>query len=253
MSMKKIFITAFAAFMLYPCTVAAQDQLPRDNGLANYHTSPRYRESESHPLRVAAYVVHPIGWVAREVLFRPLSYFASSTPVTRSVMGYREPFDYRQPECFSADDRVPDCRSVTPFNYDAAPIMVADPMYSDTGAFTVQPEPHVYFPDVNFDFDVRRLNNLGEGRVRQLAQLLQSVPEVTVVLQGHTDYIGAEDYNERLGMDRAEAVRQQLVALGVSPERLSTVSFGEGQPVFTEQEDWARAVNRRVEVHVSDF
>jgi len=253
MSIKKIIILLFVAFMLYPCAIAAQDRLPYDNGLATYHTAPRYRESESHPLRVAAYVVHPIGWVAREVLFRPLSYFASSTPVTRSVMGYREPFDYRQPECFSADDSVPDCRSLTPFNYDAAPMMVVEPGYTDTGAVVIQPEPHVYFPDVNFDFDVRRLNNLGEGRVRQLAQLLQNVPEVTVVLQGHTDYLGTEDYNERLGMDRAEAVRQELVNLGISPERLSTVSFGEGQPVFTEQEDWARAVNRRVEVHVSDF
>src|SRR5437773_922107 len=76
---------------LYGGTVLAQDQLPTDNGLATYHAAPRYRESESHPLRVLAYVVHPIGWVLREVIFRPLSYFASSTEVTRSVMGYREP------------------------------------------------------------------------------------------------------------------------------------------------------------------
>ncbi|RIL09834.1 MAG: hypothetical protein DCC75_05665, partial [Proteobacteria bacterium] len=72
-------------------TAEAQEYLPDDNGLATYHTAPRYRESESHPLRVAAYILHPIGWVAREVLFRPLSYFASSTETTRSVMGYREP------------------------------------------------------------------------------------------------------------------------------------------------------------------
>jgi OOP family OmpA-OmpF porin len=73
------------------------------------------------------------------------------------------------------------------------------------------------------------------------------------VLQGHTDYIGAEEYNERLGMDRAEAVRAQLVKFGVSPERLSTVSFGKGQPVFPDSENWARAVNRRVEIHVSEY
>ncbi|MCB0311192.1 MAG: hypothetical protein KDD42_08150, partial [Bdellovibrionales bacterium] len=50
----------------------AQDQLPYDNGLSTYHSAPRYRESESHPLRVLAYVVHPVGWLAREVIFRPL-------------------------------------------------------------------------------------------------------------------------------------------------------------------------------------
>ena len=41
-----------------------------------------------------------------------------------------------------------------------------------------------------------------------------------------------------------------LLALGVSPERLSTVTFGKSQPVFSEQENWARAVNRRVQVEV---
>jgi len=81
------------SLILCPGLVSAQDLLPADNGLASYHSSPRYRESESHPLRVAAYVLHPIGWLAREVVFRPFSYFASSTETTRSVFGYREPFD----------------------------------------------------------------------------------------------------------------------------------------------------------------
>lgn len=217
----------------------AQDQLPADNGIATYHTSPRYRESESHPFRVLAYVVHPIGWVAREVLFRPLSYFASSSETRRSVMGYREPFDYRQPECFSADDSVPDCRSVQPFNYDSNE-------KEDTG--TVVAERSVYFPNVNFDFDVRKLNQLGKGRVREIAKMLGE-GDVKVVLQGHTDYMGSDKYNEKLGMDRAEAVRAELLSLGIAADRLSTVTFGETQPIFTEQEDWARAVNRRVEVH----
>ena len=79
------------AVCLLPQSVFAQEVLPYDNGLEDYHPTPRYRESESHPLRIVAYALHPIGWVLREVIFRPLSYFASSTPETRSVMGYREP------------------------------------------------------------------------------------------------------------------------------------------------------------------
>jgi outer membrane protein OmpA-like peptidoglycan-associated protein len=51
-------------------------------------------------------------------------------------------------------------------------------------------------------------------------------------------------------MDRADALRQELVALGVPADRLSTISFGESQPLLADQEDWARAVNRRVEVSV---
>jgi len=231
-----------------PGMARAQEMLPADNGLATYHTMPRYRESESHPLRVLSYIVHPVGWVAREVLFRPLSYFASSTETTRSVMGYREPFDYRQPECFSADDSAPDCRSMSPFNYDnAAPAPVEAPV-----AAVVQAPTQVYFPNVGFDFDKRTLNDLGKGRVREISRTLQDSGSVKVVLQGHTDYVGSDAYNEKLGLDRAEAVRSELVALGISADRLSTVTFGESQPIFSEQEDWARAVNRRVEVHVGD-
>jgi outer membrane protein OmpA-like peptidoglycan-associated protein len=255
MSMKRfaaIALMVVGSYTVQLSDIYAQDHLPTDNGLTTYHSGPRYRESESHPLRVLAYVVHPIGWLAREVFFRPLSYFASSTEVTRSVMGYREPFDYRQPECFSGDDSTPDCRTIVPFNYDS--FSGSGAAATGTAATTeegtlVGSERAVYFPDVNFDFDARSLNGLGKSKAAQVGQMLAKDQSVRVVLQGHTDYKGSDQYNMKLGMDRAEAVRHELVALGVSPERLSTVSFGESQPLFAEQEDWARAANRRVEVH----
>jgi outer membrane protein OmpA-like peptidoglycan-associated protein len=220
----------------------AQDLLPADNGLEDYHTAPRWRESEEHPLRIAAYILHPIGWVAREVLFRPLSYFASSTEKTRSVMGFREPFDYRQPECFSSDDSVPDCRTIMPFSYDKP----------DAASETIVNTSAVYFPNVNFDFNKRALNTLGKGKVAQITDLLKKDGSVKVVLQGHADYIGAEKFNEKLGMDRAEAVRSALIASGIAADRLSAVTFGESQPLINEKTDAARAVNRRVEVHVDE-
>lgn len=226
-------------------SVLAQDTLPYDNGIYSYHTSPRYRESESHPLRIVGYVLHPIGWVAREVIFRPLSYFASSSETRKSVMGYREPYDFRQPECFSADGSTPDCKTITPFNYDHA----TDDGTDDAARVVGDSGSQVYFPNVNFDFNVRKLNALGKGRVKQIAEMLKTSPSVKVVLQGNADYVGSEKYNEKLGMDRAEAVKAELIGLGVPADRLSTVSFGETQPIYTEQEDWARAINRRVEVH----
>lgn len=238
----------------------AQDSLPHDNGLATYHSAPRYRESESHPLRILAYALHPIGWVAREVIFRPISYFAGSTEVTRSVMGYREPYDYRQPECFSADDATPDCRALLPFNYDSmgsggSAVTEGDEAMdssSTTSSLTTDGARQVYFPDVNFDFNQRKLNDLGQGRARQIAALLKEESGLKVVLQGNTDYVGKDSYNEKLGMDRAEALRAELVNLGVSSDRLSTVTFGKSQPIFNEQETWARAVNRRVAVQPAD-
>jgi outer membrane protein OmpA-like peptidoglycan-associated protein len=226
---------------------AAQDLLPRDNGISDYHTAPRWRESESHPLRVLAYIVHPIGWVLREGIFRPLSHFAGSTEVTRSVMGFREPFDYRDPECFSSDDTVPDCRSVIPFNYDQG-----GSQEPGDSAGALQQRTSVYFPNVNFDFDRRSLNDLGRGKARVVADLLKQDSSVRVVLEGHADFMGSDSYNQKLGMDRAEALRTELVRLGVSSDRLSTVTFGESRPLVNEETDEARAVNRRVEVHVEE-
>lgn len=240
---REIFSAAFLGLALVAnfSPAAAQDQMPDDTGLATYHTAPRYRESESHPLRIVAYALHPIGWVAREIVFRPFSYFASSSETRRSIMGYREPFDYRRPECFSADDSTPDCRSLAPFNYDSSA--------SDGGeaAVATDAERHVFFPDVNFDFNKRSLSELGRGRARQIAQLLNKEEGLKVVLEGHTDSVGGDDYNQKLGVDRAEALKAELVKLGINGDRLATVSFGESRQVFSENEAWAHAVNRRVE------
>ena len=246
MATRKVSVLSLLFVLVFvPCVAAAQDRLPMDNGIATYHTAPRYRDSESHPLRVLAYAAHPVGWLAREVIFRPLSYFASSTEVTRSVMGFREPYDFRNPECFSGDSSIQDCRSISPYNYAEAE--------AEPASVVTEVERHVYFPDVNFDFNVRKLNDLGRGRVHQIAQLLQQTPGgVHVVLEGHADYIGSVPYNEKLGLDRAEAVRQELVAMGIPQDRLSTVTFGKSKPIFEEKEDWARAVNRRVEVHMDE-
>lgn len=247
MSAKKLLFGAVVLFaFLVPMVGGAQDLLPEDNGFMTYHTPPRYRPSAEHPLRIVGYVVHPIGWLGRELVTRPLNYFVSSTKLTRSVFGYREPYDYRQPECFSADSSIPDCRSLSPYNYGTLmePEEIPEPIVE------TKVERQVYFPDVNFDFDIRKLNDLGQGRVRQIAELLKDNSGVHVVLEGHTDYIGTDQYNDKLGMDRAEAVRTELVSLGVPAEQLSSVTFGKTRPVFAEEQDWARAVNRRVEVHL---
>jgi outer membrane protein OmpA-like peptidoglycan-associated protein len=233
---------------------AAQDLLPEDNGLWSYHSAPRYRETESHPLRILSYIAHPIGWVAREVIFRPFSYFAGSTEVTRSVMGFREPFDFRKADCFSTDDSIPDCRAIPPYNYDMNGDGEfvedsADAASGDVAALSAPSGRQVFFPDVNFDFNRRTLNDLGKGRARQIAQLLNNEPGLTVVLEGHADARGSVEYNDKLALDRADAVRAELVNVGVDSARLSTVSFGKSQPVFSDSTQWAYAVNRRVGVH----
>lgn len=240
----RIQISAFLAVVmsvvsLMPYTAGAQDLLPEtdDAVMGDYHNSPRYRESESHPLRVLAYVVHPVGWVLREIIFRPLSYFAGSTPETKSVMGYREPFDFRTPSCFKHDDEVPNCRSISPFDYNK-------PVSEESE------DKVIYLPDVNFDFNKRSLNKRGKEKVREVAELLKREGPVEVVLEGNTDKRGTEDYNQKLGLGRAESVKAELARQGVPGQKMKTISYGETRPLFNEDEEWAYAANRRVAVRV---
>ena len=111
-------------------------------------------------------------------------------------------------------------------------------------------ERQVFFPDVAFDFDKSSLNDLGRGRVRQIAELLADVPDLQIVVEGHTDFMGSDEYNMGLGERRATTVMNELAELGIDPARMSTVSYGESRPIFTEEEDWARAVNRRAQFTV---
>ncbi len=248
MSAKRVALLALT-LVIAASSASAQDILPRDNGIFTYHTSPRWRESEAHPLRTVAYILHPVGWVLREALYRPFSAFAGSTPFTKSFFGFREPFDFREPLCFFDTEKIPDCRTLAPYNSigrnDPAPAVET----GDTATLTG--ERQVYFPDIAFDFNKSSLNNLGKARVRQVASLLGSVPSLKVVVEGHADYIGSDEYNMKLGQRRAETVVKELTDLGIDTQRLSPVSFGEGKPLFTEEEDWARAANRRVQFSVA--
>ena len=240
-----LLIAAFGVLAMVT-TSSAQDLLPRDNGIYDYHPTPAHRDGNSHPLRVIAYVLHPIGWIAREAIFRPLSSLAASTEFSRSFMGYREPLSHREPICFSKGDEYPDCKSLPPISsisYSPSVTSGGDSVASMSSTGMKQ----VYFPDVAFEFDHAKLNALGRGRVRQVAQLLAANPSVSVVVEGHTDSVGSAEYNDKLGSSRADAVVKELTELGIDPARLSGVTKGKAQPVFTEEEDWAHAVNRRVQ------
>ena len=73
-----------------------------------------------------------------------------------------------------------------------------------------------------------------------------------MVIEGHTDSTGPDGYNQGLSERRAEAVQGYLVDHGVSPSNLSTVGYGEAQPVADNSTREGRALNRRVELRVSE-
>jgi outer membrane protein OmpA-like peptidoglycan-associated protein len=161
-------------------------------------------------------------------------------------MGYREPYDFRQPSCFSRNQGTPDCRQISPFDYDSNVGKAVD------GGAEVSQQQALYFPDTNFDFNRRTLNPAGKEKVQVAADILRREGYLKVVLEGHADSRGSEAYNQKLGLDRAEAVKNELVAQGIPVDSLSTISFGETRPLFTEKEEWAYSANRRVHVRVGE-
>ncbi|MCP5052012.1 MAG: OmpA family protein [bacterium] len=72
-------------------------------------------------------------------------------------------------------------------------------------------------------------------------------PDLTIRIQGHTDNLGTEKYNEKLGDRRAMAAKQYLLNQGISEDRITTASSGYFMPAATNKTEWGRAKNRRDE------
>jgi len=103
-----------------------------------------------------------------------------------------------------------------------------------------------------FDFDKAVVRSQYLPHLANAAEVLKNYPDLNVDIQGHADWIGPDAYNLKLGMRRAEAVKQVLVDNGVAAGRLSVSSMGERQPIADNRTSQGRALNRRVEIHVRE-
>lgn len=102
--------------------------------------------------------------------------------------------------------------------------------------------------DVRFGFESSQLSDEAKAAIDEFAQQLkQQNKDVYIEIQGHTDSTGSEDYNERLGLERAEAVRNYLSRQhGVALHRMNVISYGEAEPIADNSSREGRAQNRRV-------
>lgn len=102
--------------------------------------------------------------------------------------------------------------------------------------------------DVRFGFDKASLSAEAQAALDRFAeQLLQENRGVYVEIQGHTDSVGSEDYNEELGLERAEAVRRYLNRAHDFPlHRMNVISYGESEPIADNATREGRSQNRRV-------
>jgi peptidoglycan-associated lipoprotein len=98
---------------------------------------------------------------------------------------------------------------------------------------------------VFFDYDSSVLSPTATQTLDRQAAWLKQYPNVIVTIEGHTDERGTREYNLALGDRRANAVKNYLVALQVSSDRLLTISYGEERPVDPGHDEAAWAKNRR--------
>jgi peptidoglycan-associated lipoprotein len=103
------------------------------------------------------------------------------------------------------------------------------------------------FPTVYFDYDSATINPAERSKLEQVASYLRSAPGARLIVEGHCDERGSNEYNLGLGERRALAARAHLINLGVEAERVQTVSFGEERPAVMGHDESAWSQNRRAE------
>lgn len=99
---------------------------------------------------------------------------------------------------------------------------------------------------VNFAFDKSDLLPESYPVLDQAVKLLNDKPEINVEIEGYTDYIGTDAYNQTLSVARAQTVKTYLVSKGISETRLTVVGYGKNNPVADNNTDEGRRMNRRI-------
>lgn len=104
---------------------------------------------------------------------------------------------------------------------------------------------HINLEDVRFDYDAYMLNDEAKSILAKNVEVLKSNPKLAVQIEGHCDERGTVEYNLALGQKRATAVRNYLIAAGISATRIFTISYGKEKPVDPGHDEDAWSKNRR--------
>ncbi len=101
-----------------------------------------------------------------------------------------------------------------------------------------------------FDVDSDQLRAETKEGLSEMAATLQEYGDTNILIEGHTDATGSDDYNQSLSVERAASVASYLQTIGVSSSRLITEGYGEEQPISDNDTEAGRQQNRRVEVAI---
>jgi len=106
-------------------------------------------------------------------------------------------------------------------------------------------------PDVLFDFNKYTLKPTAREKLAKVSGILLAHPDLKVQVEGHTDSIGSEEYNQKLSEERAGSVKDYLVSQNVHDNNVTAEGFGKDDPIADNSTAAGRAKNRRVELVVS--
>jgi len=106
--------------------------------------------------------------------------------------------------------------------------------------------------DVLFESGKAQLKSAAAGNLNTLVMFLNNYQNRTVLIEGYTDSVGSDDYNQGLSSRRAESVQAYLVGQGIDRGRLTASGLGESAPVADNESAMGRQLNRRVEVIISN-
>jgi peptidoglycan-associated lipoprotein len=101
------------------------------------------------------------------------------------------------------------------------------------------------YEDIYFAFDRSDLSPAAQAVLKKKAAYLQANSDISVFIEGHCDERGTPEYNMALGDRRAESAKSFMVNMGIAPQRMTTISYGEERPVDTGHNEEAWAKNRR--------
>ncbi len=101
-----------------------------------------------------------------------------------------------------------------------------------------------------FDIDQSDLKPVSKENISKLAKTLTKYEDTNILVEGHTDATGTEEYNLGLSQKRAQTVANYLASLGVRSVRFTIMGYGEVQPLMTNDTTEGRAANRRVEIAI---
>jgi len=183
-----------------------------------------------------------------EVCFHALS-FSEDEKGRATLQGISQLSDclYIEASELSEDPAAAD-RLAKDIFYTAEVVEVKEEEVVAVEAAAVIPEA-VELDTVTFDFDRHELSPKAKMNLDENLQRLSKQGDLSIVILGHADSTGPEEYNQKLSEQRAQAVYDYFASRGVSPERMKTLGYGESHPVADNSTAQGRALNRRAEIN----